>query len=128
MCVHYRRLERQTVRSSFCCKYSSAVLPPEVSSIHISSVTKIGVCCVSRLTFSVCQRHPVFVCPAVANKIFLQCRLHLERIFLRPFSLCVGHFASSAAALLRSVADRVQQCCNVARLITVVLFCAGEFR
>ena len=40
--------ERERDRTIFiCCKYSSAVLPTEVSGIHFSSLTQIGVCFVS---------------------------------------------------------------------------------
>jgi hypothetical protein len=82
MCVCVRALltarERdRDCRIFICCKYSSAVLPAEVSSIHCSSVTQIEVCFVSVFRSSTAA---VFGYLVVTNKIF-QCRLHLERIF-----------------------------------------------
>ena len=125
VCVHCRRLERDRERERdwdccifICCKYSSAVLPTEVSSIHFSDTDR-SLLCLSFYVFRL-STFAVFGYPVVTNKIF-RCRLHLERIFPSFLSLVlsISSLQLFTAVLVRTVTDRVPQCCNVPLFVAV---------
>jgi hypothetical protein len=87
-CIGVRVCALQTARERdrerdrtivICCKYSSAVPPTEVSSIHFSSLMHRSLLCLSFYVFRL-STFVVFVYPVVTNKLF-HCRLHFDRIF-----------------------------------------------